>query len=311
VAMSTSLADRAWGRESAVYRISGVVAVIGGWFLTAVITFTVAFIIARLIIWGSFIAIFALVVVAFFLILRSNFIFKKRQKKSDLEIEEEDAVDMNINTIKVLEKCNKNTTKAIISTAKAYFLCFEGFFNNDRIQLKNALVEAGEFDKRAKKQKDNVFKTLDKLHKDHIDSGHLYVQVVNYLREMAHSLNYTIKPIYTHYENKHKYFDQEQIAEFNEFGIELNDFFNFALYILKEKRYDNLEELIEKRNILVERLKLLEKNQIKRIKSNTVSTRNSILYFNIISETKTLLLNLINVVKAQRDFISETKIGND
>jgi len=311
VAMSTSLADRAWGRESAVYRISGVIAVIGGWFLTAVITFTVAFIIARIIIWGSFLAIFALIIIALFLILRSNSMFKKLQKKTDLENEEEESADSSINTFKVVEKCNRNTIKAIISTSKAYFLCFEGFFNNDRVQLKNALTEAEEFDKRAKKQKDNVFKTLEKLQKDQIDSGHLYVQVVGYLREMAHSLNFTIKPVFTHFENKHKYFDTDQIAEFNEFGIDLNDFFNYSLYILKEKRYDNLEELVDKRNILVEKLMVLEKNQIKRIKNNIVSTRNSILFFNIIAETKSLLLNLINVVKAQRDFISVTKIMND
>jgi Na+/phosphate symporter len=132
------------------------------------------------------------------------------------------------------------------------------------------------------------------------------VQIIDYLREMAHSLNYAVKPVFTYFENKHKQFDSDQINQFNEFRIEINNFFNYALYILKEKRFEDLDELIDKRNRLVENLKDLEKAQIKRIKNNTVSTRNSILYFNIISETKSLLLNLINVVKAQRDFIRET-----
>ena len=307
VAMSTSLADRAWGRESAVYRISGVFAVIGGWFLTAVITFTVAFIVARIIMWGGFPAIFVLIVIALTLILRSQFIYRKRRKNEEA-VDEDEIPEANVNAVKVLEKCNKNTVKAIISTSKSYFLCFEGFFNNDRQQLKSSILEAEEFDKRAKKLKDNVFKNIQKLHQDQVDTGHFYVQVVDYLREMAHSLNYTVKPVFTHFENKHKSFDSEQIAQFNEFGIELNNFFNYALYILKEKHFDNLEELIEKRNNLLEKLKELEKTQIKRIKSNAVSTRNSVLYFNIITETKSLLLNLINVVKAQRDFIRESKM---
>ncbi|NLU40000.1 MAG: phosphate permease [Bacteroidales bacterium] len=307
VAMSTSLADRAWGRESAVYRISGVVAVIAGWFLTAVITFTVAFFVARIINWGGIIAIAILIALALFLILRSTIIFKRREKIKAEAIEEEDALEQNFSAQKILEKCNKNALKSIISTSKAYYLCFEGFFNDDRLQLKSAVAEAEEIDKKAKKWKDNVFKTIEKLQQDQIDTGHFYVQVVDYLREMAHSLNYTIKPVYTHFENKHKAFDEEQIEEFNQFRGSLNDFFNYSIYILREKRFDEIDELIEKRVALVNKLKELEKSHIKRIKNKAVSTRNSILYFNIISETKTLLLNLINVVKAQRDFVEETK----
>jgi Na+/phosphate symporter len=250
-----------------------------------------------------------MVIVLSFIKFRSSFLFRKREKLSD--IDEDEIVGNNVNTNKVIEKCNRNTVRAIISTSKAYFLCFEGFFNNDRPQLKSAVNEAEEFDVRAKRLKDNIFKSLQKLQHDQIETGHFYVQVIDYLREMAHSLNYTVKPVFTYFENKHKLFDNEQIKQFNEFRTELNNFFNYALYILKEKRFEDLDELIDKRNRLVDNLKELEKIQIKRIKSNTISTRNSILYFNIISETKSLLLNLINVVKAQRDFIRETKLSGD
>jgi Na+/phosphate symporter len=255
--------------------------------------------------WGSLLAVFVLVVGVSFYLFRSRIHLKKNEKMNDFE--EDEMVGNNVNTNKVIEKCNRNTVKAIISTSKAYFLCFEGFFNNDRQQLKNAFTEADEFDVRAKRLKDNIFKSLQKLQHDQIETGHFYVQVIDYLREMAHSLNYTVKPVYTHFENKHKSFESDQINQFNEFGVELNNFFNFALYILKEKHFEDLDELIDKRNRLVDNLKELEKTQIKRIRNNIVSTRNSILYFNIISETKSLLLNLINVVKAQRDFIRETR----
>jgi Na+/phosphate symporter len=237
--------------------------------------------------------------------------FFPRERENLNDLDEDEIVGNNVNTNKVIEKCNRNTVRSIISTSKAYFLCFEGFFNNDRPQLKSAITEAEEFDIRAKRLKDNIFKILQKLQHDQIETGHFYVQVIDYLREMAHSLNYTVKPVFTYFENKHKLFDNDQIKQFNEFRTELNNFFNYALYILKEKRFEDLDELIDKRNQLVDNLKNLEKIQIKRIKSNSVSTRNSILYFNIISETKSLLLHLINVVKAQRDFISETKLSGD
>jgi Na+/phosphate symporter len=256
---------------------------------------------------GGLFTFFVLIIgIAFFLFHNR---LKKRSKLND--IEDDETVELNVNTNKVIEKCNRNTVRAIISTSKAYFLCFEGFFNNDRQQLKNSIAEAEAFDKRAKRLKDNIFKSLLKLQHDQIETGHFYVQVIDYLREMAHSLNYTVKPVYSYFEKKHKSFESDQISQFNEFRVELNNFFNYSLYILKEKRFDDLDELIDKRNRLVDNLKDLEKSHIKWIKNNAVSTRNSILYFNIISETKSLLLNLINVVKAQRDFIRETKLNID
>jgi Na+/phosphate symporter len=254
-------------------------------------------------------ALLILVLGAAFIMFRYRFRSNKTDRQDNFD--DDDSFELNVNPSKMIEKCNRNTVRSIISTSKAYFLCFEGFFNNDRQQLRSAITEAEEFDKRAKRLKDNIFKVLQKLQLDQIETGHFYVQVIDYLREMAHSLNYTVKPVYNHSENKHKPFESDQINQFNDFGIELNNFFNYALYILKEKRFDSLDELIAKRNMLVNNLKELEKNQIKRIKNNQVSTRNSILYFNIISETKSLLLNLINVVKAQRDFIRETKLNGD
>lgn len=305
VAMGTSLSDRAWGRESAVYRISGVFAVIGGWFMTAIIAFTASFIVARLLAWGGLYSTFALIAIAIFVMVRTQVIFKRRNKT--IEYDEDEIADQNINTTKVLEKCNRNTVKAIIVTSKAYFLCFEGFFNDDRQQMKSAVAEVEAFNEKAKRLKDTVYKNINRLHQDSVDTGHFYVQVVDYIREMAHSLNFVIKPVYTHFENRHKSFTEDQIADFNEFGVELNEFFNFALHLLKDKKFEGLDELIARRNQLFEKLREIEKEQIKRIKNNEVSTRNSMLYFKIIAETKSLLLHLINVVKAQRDFIQETK----
>ncbi len=305
VAMGTSLADKAWGRESAVYRISGVFAVIGGWFLTALIAFTVSFIVAKIILWGGYIAIFILVLIAFFVIMRTQILFKKKNKKEI--VEKDDVFEQATNAKKVLEKCHKNSVWAIISTAKAYSLCFEGFFNSDKHQLKAALQEEKAFNEKAKKLKNNVVKAIDKLQKDQVDTGHFYVQAIDYLREMAHAVHFLVKPVFTHYDNMHKPLLPVQIKQMKKFGLDLNDFFNFALHILNDNKFEKLDELIEKRDQLIDQLKSIEKDQIKRIKANEVSTRNSMLYFNIISETKNMLLNLINLVKSQRDFIIETE----
>ena len=85
--------------------------------------------------------------------------------------------------------------------------------------------------------------------------------------------------------------------------IEIDEFYNFALHIVKENKFDAIEELIAKRVAMVSLLLEIEKVQIKRIKNREVNTRNSILFFNTLSETKNLLLHSINLVKAYRDFI--------
>ena len=77
--MGTSLADRAWGRDSAVFRITGVLSVIGGWFLTAGVAFTISFIVAIIIYYGGTIAIIVLISLAVLTLLRSHVIFRKKK----------------------------------------------------------------------------------------------------------------------------------------------------------------------------------------------------------------------------------------
>ena len=131
----------------------------------------------------------------------------------------------------------------------------------------------------------------------------LFRSVIDYQREMAHSLNFITEPLWEHLENQHKSFNEGQAEEIKNLVTELDEFYNFALHLVKENKFDGLEELIAKRiritNLLIE----IEKTQIKRIKNNEVNTRNSLLFFNTLAETKNLLLHSINLVKAHRDFI--------
>ena len=83
VAMATSLADRAWGRESAVYRITGVLSVIGGWFLTAAIAFAAAFLIALIMHWGGMVAMVIIVVAGLLVMIHSNIRYKSKNDEEN------------------------------------------------------------------------------------------------------------------------------------------------------------------------------------------------------------------------------------
>ncbi len=300
VAMGTSLSDRAWDRESAVYRISGVFAVIGGWFLTALIAFTVSGMIALLISVGGSFLIFVFVAVAIFMVIRTQFLFKKRREKLAEEVEafeEKDGVE------KVLEKCTKHCVNAINASNKAFALGVGSFLDEDRNQLNKGIKIKDELDGKSKKVKNKIFNTLSKI-EDHVDSGHYYVQVVDYQREIAHSLNFLTEPLFEHIDNHHKPFTSDQGVELKKLMEYLDDFYKHALKIVTENDFEGIDKLIKKRDDVIDFLQKNEKAQIKRIKAKEVNTRNSMLYFNINSETKNLLLHSLNMVKAHRDFVT-------
>ncbi|WP_372948053.1 inorganic phosphate transporter [Mariniphaga sp.] len=304
VAMGTSLSDRAWGRDSAVYRISGVFAVIGGWFLTAIIAFSVAAIVAWIISIGGMFMIFVFVAVAILMVIRTHMIFKKRNA---LEVvDEDDTITEKDETEKVMEKCRKQVVKSITLANQIYSESIDSFLNEERTQLKESLVLKDNLNKKSKKQKNKVLNTISKIEED-VDSGHFYVQVVDYQRELAHSLNFLVEPLFQHVNNNHKPFIQSQIDEFTKLKLEINKFFNFAVELVKDNKFNQITDLIKQRDEILVKLEKMEIAQIKRIKAREINTRNSVLFFNTISETKNMLLHAINLIKSHRDFISITQ----
>jgi len=304
VAMGTSLSDRAWGRDSAVYRISGVFAVIGGWFLTAIIAFSVAAVVAWIISIGGMLMIAVFVAVAVFMVIRTHMLFKKR---SAMEVvDEDDTITEKDETEKVMEKCRKQVVKSITMANKIYSESIDSFLKEERSQLKESLSLKDNLNKKSKKQKNKVLNTISKIEED-VDSGHFYVQVVDYQRELAHSLNFLVEPLFEHVNNNHKPFIQSQIDEFANLKSEINKFFNFATALVKGNKFNQITDLIKQRDEILVKLEKMEIAQIKRIKAREINTRNSVLFFNTISETKNMLLHAINLLKSHRDFIIVTQ----
>ncbi|WP_167616223.1 inorganic phosphate transporter [Maribellus sediminis] len=305
VAMGTSLADRAWDRESAVYRISGVFSVIGGWFLTALIAFSVSAIIALLISLSGNFMIFVFIALAIFMVIRTQIFFKKRAKKKAAEEEEDiDVADANE---QIIEKSSKQVVKAIVSSNQIVSLGIEGFVQEDRGKLKTAEEACMTFSKKAKRNKEKVYSTVNNITAGTLETSHFYVQMIEHQRLMAHAVHFMLEPMIKHVENNHKPFIPEQIEKLNELSQQMDSLFNYVLHAVKEENFDELDNIVKERDNLIDLLKKMEKNQIKRIKNKAVNTRNSQLFFKIISEIEFLLLHVVNLVKAQRDFITNTR----
>ncbi|MBN2861862.1 MAG: inorganic phosphate transporter, partial [Bacteroidales bacterium] len=303
VAMGTSLSDRAWGRESAVFRITGVFTVIGGWFLTAVIAFTASFLVALFIHWGGLIATFLALGTAVFFVIRSNFIHRDRIKKQARNDEFEDRETLNGENI--LAKCDISLQKFVSSIPDLYFTSLLNLIREDRRKMKKTINKIEILNQNAKELKYNLYPTLRRLEEDCVESGHYYVQILDYLREIAHCLNYIAGSIYEYIDNNHPPLIKEQVKDLHDLNSAVNSFYDEVLLLIRNHSYEVLDKMIEEQRKLLEMVAKIKKKQIKYIKTEMVGTRNTMMYLNILSETKNLLLFTVNLVKSHRDFIIE------
>ncbi|MCF8308519.1 MAG: inorganic phosphate transporter [Bacteroidales bacterium] len=303
VAMGTSLSDKAWGRESAVYRISGVITVIGGWFFTALIAFTAAFIFAMIISFGDMIAIVLLIAVAIFFIIKTHALHKKRETEKE-EREKQREYDSRLsNRQNILIQCNRTILGTLSSISKIYQDIIEHVSNEDRQNLKATGREMDTLRKSAKEQKENLYFTVNELEEHDIDSGHNYVQVVDYLRELTRSIRTIYDQGYTHVDNNHKTFTKEQKEELTNLANKLSDYLFDISSNIKHHNHGDLDRASEKNNELMDLVESMRKHQIKRIKKQNDSTKRSMLYLSILFETKNILKDTWHILKIQQRFI--------
>lgn len=305
VAMGTSLSDRAWGRESAVFRISGVVAVIGGWFFTALIAFTASFLVALFLNWGGLVATFLAIGASLFFVIRTNFIHNKILTKRASKDEFYDKETLNGDNI--IQKCNSSIAGLIAYVPKLYFSSILCLIREDRRKMKKVMNNIAELNINAKELKYNIHPVLKKLESDSIDTGHYYVQILDYIREIAHCLRYLSDSIYEYIDNNHPPLIKEQIKDLHELNETINLFFEETLLISKKLSFDEISVFLVQQQSLLEQIAKIKKKQIKYIKSDLVGTRNTLMYLNLLTETKNLVLFTVNMVKSHRDFIHNEK----
>ena len=306
VAMGTSLSDRAWGRESAVYRVSGVLAVIGGWFFTAFFAFTLAFIIVNVMYFGGKIAVFAIIATAIFFIYQTHFLHKKREAKKDKLFKEAQEIGR-ISSEKLIEKSKSTVNSFMNEYDRLVQDALVNLANENRKGLRNNYSEFLDFNQMSKNKKDNVSKVIDKLSDDSLESGFQYVQVMDYLREMTHSVRHIIEPSLAHIENSHKPLIPIQIDDLRSLGGGLSSFVDKAIKVVEQEGAYTFEELGDKKGSALKENGKARKRQIKRIKAHEVGTRNSMLYFELLTEMKNFILFSYAMVKSHERLIGASK----
>ena len=298
VAMGSSLADRAWGRDSAVYRITGVLVVISGWFMTAIAGFTISFLVGLFLIWGGWIALTIVSLLCGYALLH-QFIFKAKAKKEDSLKINHDADDAD-----VLYSCTETVCTTMREISDIYNHMLVALFTENRKALKETVQQSEVLYHDANKRKYGIMMTIKKLQDQKIETAHFYVQVVDYITEVTKALLHCTRPAYEHIDNNHKGFSEEQIVDLKLINDEVENIFNAVNEMLTNKDFSRLDDVLVMRDALFEIIAERIKNQIRRIKAGEASTRASALYFNILNETKTMILQSRNLLKSQAHFLA-------
>lgn len=307
VAMGTSLADNAWGRESAVYRITGVITVIIGWFVTALFAFTFASIFALLLFYGKAVALLICIGFAIFFMIKTHAIHKKREK---LDKTEQLLQVENITTSSIIERCILTLNTSLFTTYRLYKETIDALIHEKRKKLKHLTEETENFNKEVKQLKNQVHNTVKLFKEESEEAGDYYVQVIDYLREIAHCVEFIVKPAFNHVDNNHSPFVQEQNEDITNFTEKLKDFFDEANIIISKNQFNMLPHFIDHSNQLIDELNKMRKRHIKLLKTKNIPTRASMLYLDIIIETKNLILYIVNLLKSQRDLVLSNKNFN-
>jgi phosphate/sulfate permease len=300
VAMGTSLADNAWGRESAVYRISGVFAVIGGWFLTALSAFTVAFVVVYLFYYGELYAIFGMVLVVMYIVYRTHSHHKQAAEEQEEEAQNIDDISEENIALKSTRAIIKNLNKVV----EDYDSFIAGIEAEDVKKLRKTKKDIDKITTRTKYLKDHIKIIVDKLREESTDTAYYFVEVLDYMREILHSISFIVGPALEHVENTHKPLLKEQIDELRGLHKIHTRLIEEIVKSLESYDFSSQEMILEISQSYLKRIEQINKRQLKRLKNAETGTKNSMLYLNVINESKRMVLQAVNLYKSHRDFIN-------
>jgi len=304
VAMGTSLADRAWGRESAVYRVAGVINVVGGWFLTAITAFLAAALVAYLISWDMVMIPVLLVLVAF-LIGRNTIIHRKKSKevKEQEYIERADLITIN----GVIEESADHISSVANRVNKLYTNVVNDLSNHDLNKLRKTDKHVGKLNEEIDNLKDGVFYFIKSLDDTSVQASRFYILVLGYLQDVAQSISYISRASFKHVNNNHKNLKKGQLKDLKGIDNQLTELLGQVSTVFDLRAFDDLEDiLIEKQALLKDVSNSIEK-QVTRIRQEESSPKNTTLYFSILLETQDLITALMSLLQTYEEFHITTR----
>lgn len=306
VAMGTSLADRAWGRDSAVYRITGVLSVIGGWFITAGAAFTICFFVALVLHYGGNISIVVLIALAVFILIRSHVLYKKRKAKSEGNETLKQLMKSNdsAEALQLMRQHTREELCKVLEYAETNFELTVTSFLHENLRGLRRAMGSGKFEKQLIKQmKRTGTVAMCRLNNQTVlEKGLYYYQGNDFASELVYSISRLCEPCLEHIDNNFNPFDAIQKGEFSDVTEDITYFLQQCRKALENNDFNNLDEEINRGFDINNQLATLKQKELQRIQSQSGSIRVSMVYLSMVQEAHNVVTYTINMMKVSRKF---------
>ena len=295
VAMGSSLADKAWGRESAVYRISGVMTVVAGWFITALGGFLIAFVVGLALIYGGLPAFILITLLCGYMLVHSNFL--KKDKAAAVAVRKAETNE------DIIASLREEVCTTMECATKIYDRTLIAVMKENRKELRNMVKESNDLFYQSRERKYTLLPTLKKLQGDDVNTAHYYVQVVDYLNEMTKALMHITRPAFEHIDNNHEGMSVEQTRDLMDINDAVEAIYRRINLMLRDGDFSEIETVLTLRDQLFESIAEAVKSELTRINEAKSNTKASMLYLTILTETKNMVLQSRNLLKSQQYFL--------
>ena len=299
VAMGSSLSDRAWGRESAVYRVAGVLTVIGGWFFTAFMASTVSMLFAVLIYFFHLPAILVLLSLAVFLIVHSYRVHKNREQVE----EKSQVVEVEQSPIQFSTALRKQFIEFYEQLLSIFELTFDATFNENRKKLGIALKDSNKLNKEGKRLVTSLIQHMQKAE----DNLEFSPKMIWPLRESSRRLRILVEYCHSHVENHHRGLIDEQKGELLEVKAEFVLLMKNGIESLGNSDFKALEQSFVYSDTITQQVAKLKRQQLKSVKKGQVKTRQSLLYLAMIEQTEDIMEQILEFFSGFKDTFSTIK----
>lgn len=295
VAMGSSLADRAWGAESAVYRVAGVLNVIGGWFGTAIIAFIASGIILTLISFGKGAAL-AVLLFAAVLLLSRNYISHNKKAK---ELRAEDSLNRaESSSIQgVIFESAMNISNVLKRTNKIFTNSINGLAKQDVNLLKKNKKQGEKLSNEIDDLRDHIFYFIKNLDDNSVGASNFYINTLGYLTDIAQSLEYIGKVSHKHVNNNHKKLKYNQIKELKQINNKLEEILNQTQDAFSNQSFEQIGLVLNQKQELFDMVSDKIQTQVARTRTEESSPKNTTLYFSLLLETKDLMTSVMNLLQ--------------
>lgn len=309
VAMGSSLADKAWGRESAVFRITGVISVIGGWFITAGAAFILCFFVALAMSLGGLTMASILIALSIVLLVRSNIKYKKKQaeEKGDVIFNQMITSEDNAETLRLLTQHIRQSQSQFLDFVNVNYLnVTEGFISEDLSRLQKA-----ESAMRKERQELKQIRRKEMLGLRRIDPGTAIEKStwfhlgVNSCEDMLYSLRRICDPCEEHIDNSFVPLEKDRIKEFLPLRDTLLYLLKRAVVVISTENFTDSDRLREQCEEFKSCLSSTRHGQIERMQTSKENITVSYVYLNLLQETHEIASSLQHLLRAAKHFANE------